>query len=103
MTTKERDDRRKMLVAMEYICRQINDEDVFVGWLMCGVPDGDIPYGNLDYEQIDPDDIMVEDDSFKDIMDCFLRRMAGAKRSGGLYCGGVVSSSDDDEDEDEDY
>ena len=26
-----------MVLAMEYIARQINDEDVFEGWLMCKV------------------------------------------------------------------
>ena len=43
--------RKKMVLAMEYICRQINDEDVFMPWLMCGVADGDLKYGEWD-----PDD-----------------------------------------------
>ncbi len=82
-------ERAKMVVCMEYIARQINDENVFDGWLMCGVADGDIPYGDLDYEKVD--ECYTEDDNFKDIMSCFLRRMTGAYRSGGLYCGGIVS------------
>ena len=45
MKTKE--ERVKMVKAMEFICRQINDEDVFMGWLMNGVADGDIEYGDL--------------------------------------------------------
>ena len=40
-------ERAKMIVAMEFIARQINDEDVFDRWLMCGVADGDIDYGNF--------------------------------------------------------
>ena len=42
MTKQQREERAKMVLAMEYICRQINDEVAFNGWLMCGVPDGDI-------------------------------------------------------------
>jgi hypothetical protein len=76
---------------MEYLARQINDEDVFYFWMMNGVPDGDIEYGNLDPTQIYEEDYMVSDEGFKDIMSCFLRRMCKAYQSGGLYCGGVLS------------
>lgn len=85
------DERKKMILAMEYIARQINDEDVFEGWLMCGVPDGDIEYGCTDISVIDDNDYFLEDDNFKDLMTCFLRRMSSAYNDGGLYCGGVVS------------
>lgn len=93
MTNKERIDRQKMIVAMEYICRQINDENVLYYWLMNGVPDGDIEYGNLDPTQVYEEDYMISDEGFKDIMTCFLRRMTRAYDSGGLYCGGVVSGT----------
>jgi hypothetical protein len=82
-------ERAKMVVCMEYIARQINDENVLDGWLMGGVADGDIKYGDLDLENVP--EYYLSDGSFKDLMSCFLRRMAGAYRSGGLYCGGVVS------------
>jgi hypothetical protein len=88
------EERKKMVLAMEYICRQINDENVFEGWLMCGVPDGDIEYGSFDTDQIYDEDYMISDDGFKELMSCFLRRMVGAKKSGGLYCGGIVSECD---------
>ena len=81
--------RRKMVLAMEYIARQINDEDVFEGWLMGGVADGDIPYASIDVDDVD--DYYIEDGNFKDLMSCFLRRMVGAWKSGGLYCDEVVS------------
>lgn len=81
--------RRKMVLAMEYIARQINDEDVLEGWLMGGVADGDIPYASIDVDDVD--DYYIEDGNFKDLMSCFLRRMVGAWKSGGLYCDGVVS------------
>jgi len=82
--------RKKMVVAMEFIARQINDEEVFEGWLMNGVADGDIKYGSLDPEEVD--DYYIEDDTFRDLMDCFLRLMARAKRSGGLYCDKIVTT-----------
>lgn len=37
-----------MVKAMEYIARQINDEEVLMPWLQLGVADGDIYYGDLD-------------------------------------------------------
>lgn len=92
MTNKEKIDRQKMIVAMEYIARCINDEDVFYGWLMNGVPDGDIEPGNLDPTQVYEEDYMITD-GFKDIMTCFLRRMSSAYINGGLCCGGVVSGT----------
>ena len=94
MDNKTIADRCKMVACMEFIARQINDEDVFNGWLMCGVADGDIEYGDLSYNNID--DYYIEDDNFKELMSCFLRRMVGAYNSGGLYCGRVVSKDKND-------
>ena len=81
-------ERKKMVLAMEYIARQINDEDVLMGWLMGGVADGDIPYGSTDVDDVD--EYYIEDKNFEDLMSCFLRRMAGAWNSGGLYCDKIV-------------
>lgn len=86
--TKEME-RRKMVLAMEYIARQVNDEEVFMGWLYGGVADGDLKYGETEPEMVD--EWYIEDDSFRDLMDCFLRVMARARRSGGLYCGDIVT------------
>lgn len=88
---KKEDSRKKAVVCMEYLARQINNEDVFEGWLQCGVADGDIEYGNLDTSAVD--DYYIEDDNFKDLMTVFLRRMYFAYKDGGLYCGEVVSGS----------
>ena len=91
MTKEERilQEREKMVKAMEYIVRQCNDETAMNGWLMCGVADGDIEYGNFEVD--DPDiEYYIEDDNFAELMGCFLRTMKRAQ-SGGLYCGGVVS------------
>lgn len=82
-------ERKKMVLAMEYIARQINDEEVLMGWLWAGVADGDIEYGSFNVEDVD--DYYIEDDTFRGLMDAFLRRMARAKKSGGLYCDGIVT------------
>lgn len=86
---QDMEDRKKAVLAMEFLARQINDEAVFEGWLMTGVADGDIEYGSVDLDQVD--DYYTEPENFAELMDCFLRRMSAARKSGGLYCGGVVS------------
>lgn len=87
-------DRIKMVKAMEYITRQINDEDVFEGWLISGVADGDIDYGDLAAEDDGSIEYYTEDEHFADLMDTFLRCMKRAYKSGGLYCDGIVSKAE---------
>ena len=86
-------ERIKMVKAMEFIARQINDEEIFDNWLSLGVADGDIIYGDLSVNSEDADylDYYMEDDNFKDLMDRFLRVMSAARKSGGLFTDGVVS------------
>ena len=86
--------RKKMIVSMEYIVRQINNEDFLMFWLSEGVPDGDIEYGNLDISQVD--DYLIEDGNFKDIMTTFLKCMKQAWSDGGLYCDTIVSNDKND-------
>lgn len=95
-------ERIKMVKAMEFIARQVNDEDVFQYWLANGVADGDIEYGDL---EVNPEDEMtdvcfyigeenvegVAFDAFEDLMSTFLKLMVKAWKSGGLYCDGVTS------------
>lgn len=92
--TKNEIERAKMILAMEFIARQINDEDVLDRWLMCGVPDGDILYGSFDIDDVD--EYYLKDSNFENVMSCFLRCMNGAYKSGGLYCGGVVCGDKND-------
>lgn len=86
-------ERIQMVKAMEFIARHINDETVFEGWLIAGVADGDIRYGDLDTNLEDIEDLICyfNDEDFADLMNTFLNVIARAKRSGGLYCDGVVS------------
>ena len=74
---------------MEYIARQVNDEEVFVRWLAYGVPDGDIKYGQFDTEKVD--ESLLETENFRDLMDTFLYLMADAQVFGGLFCGSVTT------------
>ena len=86
-------ERIKMIKAMEFIARNLNDEEIFETWLVCGVADGDVPYGCLTVENDDLEDmeIYIEDVQFADMMDTFLHMMKSACKSGGLYCDKVVS------------
>ena len=89
-------ERVKMVKAMEFIARQVNDEEVFETWLIGGVADGDIEYGDLAAATEDADnlDVYIEDDSFADLMHTFLRLMARASKSGGLYCDKIIEKED---------
>lgn len=89
-------ERIKMVKAMEYIARNVNDEDVFQTWLAVGVADGDIPYGSLMIEDDDLDTLeyYTDDAAFADLMDTFLSLMYSARQSGGLYCDQIISRRD---------
>lgn len=89
-------EREKMVLAMEFIARQVNDEEVFYNkWCTCGVADGDIPYGTWEWSE-DLEYYIEDDDAFYNLMTCFLRTMVGAWKSGGLYCDGIVSADKTD-------
>lgn len=95
MTMNDRTERIAMVKAMEFIARQINDEEEFDGWLMNGVADGDIPYGDLSVTDEGAASNYTDDaDTFAELMATFLHFMRRAEKSGGLYCGGVVSAPD---------
>lgn len=84
--------RAEMVRAMEFIARQVNDEEIFESWLMNGVADGDI-----DGKETDEDlSYYCEDENFADLMERFLDLMENAKESGGLYCDRVVSKYEKD-------
>ena len=86
-------ERIKMIKAMEFIARHVNDEEVFEEWLVYGVADEDIQFGDLDVKKEDVDELeyYVDDNNFAEIMGTFLDLMSGARKSGGLYCGKTVS------------
>lgn len=86
-------ERLKMVKAMEYIVRQIIDEDLLEYWLLYGVIDEDIKYGDLIVTEEDIDSLgdYAKDGDFAYLMGLFLRQMARAQKHGGLYCGGIES------------
>lgn len=61
-------ERIKMVKAMEFVARQINNEEIFYSWLLCGVADGDILYGQLEASVNDEStlDVYIEDDAAAD-------------------------------------
>lgn len=93
------EERILMVKAMEFICRNINHEGVFMGWLMCGVADSDIKYGDFSTDKGEDDNAYQyaeDDDQFAELMGYFLNKMVQVKEKGGLYCGGVVSKDDEE-------
>ena len=81
-------ERIKMVRAMETLARSINDEAVFMPWIVYGVADGDITDETEDGELL----TYCEDDKvYGELMGLFLRRMCAAYKSGGLYSNGVTS------------
>lgn len=88
--TLNKKDRAKAILAMEFIARNVNNEDYLESWLMCGVADGDIEYGESDIKAVD--EYYTDMDNFKDIVQCFRRVTARAIADGGFYVGGQVIS-----------
>ncbi len=86
-------ERVKMVKAMEFIARQINDENIFESWLSVGVADGDIFYGDLSSDKSSVDDLeyYIESDNFAELMGAFLYCMYRVyKTDSGLYCDDVM-------------
>lgn len=86
-------ERIKMVKAMEFIARKLNDENHIMPWLSVGVADGDIEHGDLEVKADDAENLdgYLDDENFADLMDTFLCCMKKAAKDGGLYCDGVVS------------
>ena len=82
-----KDERKRVVLAMEKLVRSVNDEELLMVWLTYGVPDGDIKQYIID----EVDDNLVEDEEFAILMGLFLRIMARAEQDGGLYVDNIVS------------
>lgn len=72
-------ERANLVLAMEYMMRNCAT-DVPEGWLMCGVADGDIDYGETDASMVD--DYYLEDENFEELVECFNRQMRVLRRDG---------------------
>lgn len=87
-----KNERIKVVKAMETLARCINDERVFSIWLSLGVADEDIDENTPDEEL----DFYVEDDiQFADLMNTFLKCMNNAYKNGGLYVDKIVSKEEE--------
>ena len=76
------EERKKMILAMEMLVRNVEDEELIDAWLRNGVADGDIELFSLDPEEVD--DYYVSDEAFNQLVNCFLAIMIVAKNDGGL-------------------
>lgn len=81
-------ERIRLVKAMEFIARQVNDEMVFEDWLTNGVADGAVEYGDLTASASDEEALgcYIEDDAFAETMASFLRVMSCARKFGGMCC-----------------
>ena len=79
-------ERITLIKCMEFIARHVNDEEIFEDWLIYGVADGDIPFGELTVgvEDIDNLEWYIRDENYKLLCDSFLVLMKRAAKSGGL-------------------
>lgn len=86
-------ERVKMIKAMEFLVRHINYEPIYDPWLLLGVPDGTVEFGDLSVSSGDEFtfDTLLRDDDFTDLMDTFLFCMSKAYKCGGLVCDDVCS------------
>ena len=83
LSVVQKHDRKRMVLAMEYIARHINDENIFWHeWLVNGVADGEIPYGSFDTNNVD--EYWIEDEHYKELTQTFMFCMKQAFKSGGL-------------------
>ena len=91
-------ERMLMVKAMDYVARQLNNEDHLMTWLEIGVADEEIPYGELSLTgPIDRDPAFwyaENEEHFGELMGDFLKIMARAYKNGGLYCGDVPSKEE---------
>lgn len=92
MDSRIKEERIKAVKAMEFLARQINNENIFETWLSMGPADGDIKYGDLTSDNSEDLEYYIEDNEFRDLMKTFLNLMSKAKEDGGLYCGNICSN-----------
>lgn len=88
-----KEERMKAVKCMEFLARQINNEDIFMRWLYAGVADGDIEYGDIEVTKDDMENLSyyIEDDNFEYLMTLFLNLMKDSHKNGGLFCDGIVT------------
>ena len=82
-------ERAKVVKAMETMARCINNENIFEFWLWGGVADGDITEDTTLEDIIDEG--YTKDETFKDLLDLFMKLMYKASKDGGLYCNYISS------------
>lgn len=89
------EERIKMVKAMEYVARQINNTDILWEWISHGVADEDIQYGDFNTDAKDlhfcSERGYIDDRGFSRLMREFLWCMKEAYNDGGLFCDWVVS------------
>lgn len=70
-------ERIEIVKAMDLLCRQINDEEVFMTWLIYGVADGDVEIGDDERLECYVDDDAIEETTVIWICDAPTVRIIG--------------------------
>lgn len=94
MREQDKKDFVQAIRAMDFLARCVNNEEDLTGWLMCGVPDGDITESTTDEEILE----MYDADDMVSFIGCFLRTMRRAAKDNeehGLYIAGIVADIED--------
>ena len=83
------EDRRKMILCMEFIMRNLNDEELFYRWILAGIPDDEFKFGEFNPEVVD--DYYIDPENFKDFVRIFLDILKSTEEGNAIYCGAVLS------------
>ena len=75
MTKGEKKLRKERILDMDWIVRNLGDEDLLESWLMCGVADGDLDNNSTSE---DVDDYYIDSDNYSYITGLFIRIMKRA-------------------------
>ena len=89
-----KEQRAKMVRAMELLVRSVNDEEQLDIWLRLGVGDGDIDEQTTDQDLEEMG--YLEDQTYKELMSVFIKTMYLAWNEGGLYDDGITSADKSD-------
>ena len=82
--------RKKTVLAMELLVRQVNNENLLEPWWMCGVPDGEIQK----FEENEVDETLIKKENYAELMGLFLKIMSKANKNGGLYSDNILSKGE---------
>ena len=95
MLRNDLNDRKKMILAIKFVCEHIANETIYNTWRNHLIPDDNIGYKDFDINSIDDNDKILTDENFKELMSHSTQMIAAANRTDGLVCGNICSQTKD--------